>query len=193
MIATATPEKKIWTEAELAALPEDGFLHEVVDGELVLSPRNDFFHGDVCSELLTVLRTFVRTNRLGAVLDSSAGFWMKNRNCRAPDISFVSRPGLTALGFKRSTRRFFPGAPDLAVEILSPNNTRAEIDERLEDFFESGTRVAWIIDLEARRVEVCSSLTRRQLIGVGGFLEGEELLPGFRYPIAELFQPWDWE
>lgn len=143
--------------------------------------------------LLTVLRTFVRTNRLGAVLDSSTGFWMQNRNCRAPDISFVSRPRLKELGFKRSTRRFFPGAPDLAVEILSPNNTRADIDARLKDFFESGTRVAWIVDLEAQRVGVCHSLTVRQLIGVGGFLEGEDLLPGFRYPIAELFQPWDWE
>ena len=64
------------------------------------------------------------------------------QNCRAPDISFVSKDRLLAIGFKRSTRRFFPGAPDLAVEILSPNNTRAEIDERLNDFFESGTVIA---------------------------------------------------
>jgi Uma2 family endonuclease len=139
------------------------------------------------------LRSFARANRLGAVLDSSTGFWMKNRNCRAPDISFVSRARLSQLGFRRSTRRFFPGAPDLAVEVLSPNNTRSEIDRRLHDFFESGTRLAWIIDPEAQRVEVCHSLTQRQLIGSGGFLEGEDLLPGFRYPIAELFQEWDWE
>jgi hypothetical protein len=63
----------------------------------------------------------------------------------------------------------------------------------LKDFFESGARLAWIIDLEAQRVEVCYSLTRRQLMGAGGYLEGEELLPGFRSPIAELFQPGDWE
>src|SRR3954471_2450801 len=96
-----------WTEAELTALPEDGYLHEVVNGLLVVSPKNDFFHGDICSELLTVLRTFVRAKQLGAVLDSSTGFWMKNQNCRAPDISFVSKERLLAIGFKRSTRRFF--------------------------------------------------------------------------------------
>jgi len=192
MSAVVGTPKKVWTEADLQALPEDGFIHELVDGELVMSPKNDFYHGGICSELLTALHTFVRANRLGMVLDSSTGFWMKNRNCRAPDISFVSRARLTALGFKRSTRAFFPGAPELAVEVLSPNNTRAEIDRRLRDFFESGTRIAWVIDPEAQRVEVCHSLTSRQLVGSGGLLEGEDLLPGFSYPIADLFKEWDW-
>ena len=185
--------QKIWTEAELEALPEDGFIHEVVSGELVMSPKNDFYHGDICSELLTAMRTFVRGKRLGAVLDSSTGFWMKNRNCRAPDISFVSRARLAALGFKRSTRSFFPGAPDLAVEILSPSNTRAEIDKRLKDFFESGARLVWIIDPDGERAEICRGLTRRELIGSGGFLEGEDLLPGFRYPLDDLFKAGEWE
>jgi Uma2 family endonuclease len=189
---TETPGK-IWTEADLQSLPDDGYIHEVVNSELVMSPKNDFFHGDICSELLTVLRTFVREKRLGAVLDSSTGFWMKNRNCRAPDISFVSRERLIALNFKRSTRSFFPGAPDLAVEILSPNNTRAEIDQRLRDFFESGTRLAWIIDPDAKRAEICRTLTSRKLIEAGGHLEGEDLLSGFRYPLDDLFKAGDWE
>ncbi|OLE45343.1 MAG: hypothetical protein AUI36_22805 [Cyanobacteria bacterium 13_1_40CM_2_61_4] len=117
---------------------------------------------------------------------------MKNRNCRAPDISFVSRAWLAALGFKRSTRSFFPGAPDLAVEILSPSNTRAEIDKRLKDFFESGARLVWIIDPDGERAEICRGLTRREL-GSGGFLEGEDLLPGFRYALDDLFKAGDWE
>jgi len=185
--------KRIWTEAELEARPENGFIHEVVDGELVMSPKNDFYHGDICSELLTVMRTFVRHHRLGAVLHSSTGFWMTNRNCRATDISFVAGARLKALGFHRSTRRFFPGAPDLAVEILSPNSSRSEMDERLKDFFASGTRVAWIIDPDAQRAEVCYSLTRREFVGSGGFLEGKDLLPGFRYLIDDLFKRGDWE
>ena len=68
------------------------------------------------------------------MLDSSTGFWMHNRNCRAPDVSFVTTALLIGLGFKPSSRKFFPGAPDLAVEILSPNNSRAEIDNRLKDW-----------------------------------------------------------
>ena len=79
------------------------------------------------------------------------------------------------------------------MEILSPNSTRAEIDERLRDFFESGTRLAWIIDPELKRAEICRGPTSRKLIGLGGFLEGEDLLPTFRYPLENLFQAGDWE
>lgn len=193
MSTVAPNERKLWTEAELQALPEDGYLHEVVNGELVMSPKNDFFHGQICTRLLFALEGFNREHRLGAVLDSSTGFWMENRNCRAPDISFITKERLNRSGFKPSTRKFFPGAPDLAVEILSPNNTRAEIDARLKDFFASGTQIAWIIAPDAELVEVCHAPDRRQLLGAGASLDGEHLLSGFRYPIADLFKEWDWD
>ena len=192
-MATATLGNKVWTEAELAALPEDGFIHELVAGQLIMSPKNNFEHGDICSRLLAALVNFNQTHRLGVVPYSSTGFWMQNRNCRAPDISFVAKARLLATGFKRQSRRFFPGAPDLAVEVLSPNNTRAEMDERLRDFFDSGTQIAWIINVDTESVEVCHSPTQRSLIGAGGCLDGENLLPGFTYSIADLFKGWDWE
>src|SRR5438477_856263 len=192
MIAEAASAKRIWTEAELQSLPEDGYLHEVVNGELVMSPKNDFFHGRICTRLSFALEAFNRAHTLGVILDSSTGFWMHNRNCRAPDISFISKERLVREGFKPSTRRFFPGAPDLAVEILSLNNTRAEIDERLRDFFGSGTQIAWVIDPEQECAEICHAPDQRQLIGPGGFLDGENLLPGFCYPIMDLFKDWDW-
>jgi Uma2 family endonuclease len=193
MIEADVRAKRVWTQAEVQALPEDGYIHEVVDGELVMSPKNDFFHGHIATRLSIALGVFVKEKRLGVVLDSSTGFWMKNRNCRAPDISFVARERLSQMGFRPSAREFFPGAPDLAVEILSPNNTRREIDDRLRDYFESGTCLAWVIDPQHQRVEVCHSPTRRSLVGSGGFLEGEQLLPGFSYPVADLFKEWDWD
>jgi Uma2 family endonuclease len=193
MNAPVAAPRKVWTEAELQALPENGFNHELVDGEIVVSPKNDSFHGDICTRLSAALLAFAETQHLGAVLDSSTGFRMNNLNVRAPDISFISRARLKAQGFRRSTRRFFPGAPDLAVEVLSPNNTRPEIDERLQDFFSSGARLAWIIDPDAQRVEICRSLADRRYVSGADFLEGEDLLPGFRYAIADLFKDWDWE
>jgi Uma2 family endonuclease len=193
MSATVETRKKVWTEAELQVLPEDGYIHEVVDGELVMSPKNDWYHGAICTRLSAALFEFSRAHKLGTVLDSSTGFWMFNRNCRAPDLSFVPKARLLSLGFKPNEKRFFPGAPDLAVEILSLNNTRREIDERLKDFFASGTQVAWVIDPETELIEVCHSPTRRKLIGSGGLLDGEHLLPGFNYQIAALFKEWDWD
>jgi Uma2 family endonuclease len=185
--------KRVWTEAELEALPDEGYRHEVVNGRLVMSPKNNFFHERICMRLSTAMNMFVNERRLGVVLGSSAGFWMHNRNCRAPDISFVPKERLDALGFKPSSRTFFPGAPDLAIEVLSPSNTPTEIQERLEDFFGSGTQLAWIVHPEEEFVEICHSPTHRRIIGAGAALDGEQLLPGFRFPIADLFKDWDWE
>ncbi len=193
MIASPQPQKKVWTEEELQSLPEDGFIHEVVDGELVMSPKNNFEHENICAALLIALRSFAGKHRLGLVLGSSAGFWMSNRNCRAPDISFIPKERLLKLRFSPRARKFFPGAPDLAVEVLSPSNTRAEIDARLRDYFASGTQLAWLINPETESAEVCHSLTQRSLLGPGGELDGEHLLPGFRFPLADLFKEWDWE
>lgn len=193
MIAAENIATKVWTEAELQALPEDGYLHEVINGELIMNLKNDFYHGHICMRLSTALQIHVTERRLGAMLDSSTGFWMHNRNCRAPDISFITKERLTRQGFKPSTRKFFPGAPDLAVEILSPNNTRREIDARLKDFFASGTQIVWIINPDQECAEICHAVDKRQLLGPGAFLDGEHLLPGFRYAIADLFKEWDWE
>jgi Uma2 family endonuclease len=189
--AEAKDAKKVWTEADLEALPEDGYIHELVNGELVMSPKNNYTHGDMCSQLLTALSSYARQHRLGAVWDSSTGFWMRNRNCRAPDISFIAKERLR--GFKRSARQFFPGVPDLAVEILAPSNTPAEITERLQDFFSSGTRLAWIIHTDEQFVEICRSPIQRKIVGAGAALDGEEILPGFQFPIADLFKEWDWD
>jgi Uma2 family endonuclease len=192
-MSTGLVSSKTWTEAELQALPENGCLHEVVNGELVMSPKNDFYHGDICSRLLAALVNFNQARKLGVVLDSSTGFWMKNRNCRAPDISFVSKARLRSLGFSRTSRQFFPGAPDLAVEVVAPSNSRAELEARLKDFFASGTELAWVIHPEQRMVEIYQSPTRREMRAPGAFLDGGALLPGFQFPIADLFCPEDWD
>jgi Uma2 family endonuclease len=193
MKAAADNRRKIWTEEELEALPEDGYIHEVIGGKLVMSPKNDFFHGRICTRLLVALENFNQDHRLGVVLDSSTGFWMSNRNCRAPDVSFVSKSRLIELNFKPLARKFFPGAPDLAVEVRAQGNSRSEIDARLKDFFSSGAQIAWVVDSDMRFVEVCHSLADRKIMGPGALLDGEHLLPGFQYPIGSLFKEWDWE
>ena len=192
MIATAEA-RKVWTEAELQALPHDSYNYELVDGELVMSPKHNFVHGDICSRLSAALVQFNQSHKLGVVLDSSTGFWMSNRNCRAPDVSFVSKARMKSLGFSRRTARFFPGGPDLAVEVLAPSNTRAELDARLRDFFSSGTQLVWVIHPEEQFVEICHSPTERRILGAGAFLEGEQVMPGFQFPVADLFIAEDWD
>lgn len=191
MTELANQGKKVWTEEELQALPSDGYMHEVVNGELVMSPKNSPEHGEICARLLTALRRYAETHRLGAVWDSSTGFWMVNKNCRAPDVSFVAKGRLA--GLRRPPRRFFQGAPDLAVEVLTPSSRAADVSERLNDYFASGTQIAWIIHPEEPFVEICHSPIQRTILGPGASLDGEHLLPGLIYPLAELFKEWDWE
>jgi Uma2 family endonuclease len=191
MSAVPASQRKDWTEEELQALPDNGFTYEVVNGELVMSPKNSFQHGDICGRMLRRIGVHAESNRLGVVCDSSTGFWMNNRNCRAPDVSFISKARLA--GLKKPTTEFFRGAPNLAIEVLSPNNSRREMEERLRDFFESGAQLAWIIDPETESAEICRSLTDRRLLGPGGELDGENVLPGFRCKLSELFAPWPWE
>jgi Uma2 family endonuclease len=179
--------RKIWTEEEISNLPDNGYNYEIVDGELVMSPKNNPEHSDICAEISMRMRLFAKEQKLGRVWESNVGFWMTNRNLRAPDVSFVSAARLNTV---RPLRSFFQGAPDLAVEVLSPSNTRFEIDQRLRDFFESGTRLAWVIDPISESAEVCHSAIDRQMVGPGAILDGEDVLPGFQLPLAELFENW---
>ena len=193
MNVTVEHPRKVWTEGELQSLPDDGYIHEVVDGELIMSPKNNFQHEEIGAELLTAMRTYAKAHKLGAVLGSSFGCWMQNRNCRAPDISFIPKARLLSLGFTPSTRKFLPCAPDLTVEILSPSIRRSEINDRLKDFFASGTQIRWIINPDDECVEICHSPVDRKLLGSGAILDGEHLLPGFQFPLADLFKGWDWD
>src|SRR5687767_13896021 len=130
------PAKKLWTDEEILDLPQDSYSYEEVDGELVMSPKNNPQHGNICVRISARLLQFAEAHNAGEVFDSNTGYWMVNRNLRAPDVSFVAATRLP----RQSPRGFFEGAPDLVVEVLSPTNTRRELDERLRDFFESGTK-----------------------------------------------------
>ena len=112
---------------------------------------------------------------------------MKSGNKRSPDISFVSRDklkGLTAL-----PDGFLDGAPDLAIEVLSPNDTIAEIDQKIVEYFENGSRLVWVINLRLRYVLVYrSSQEPDRLLKQADSLDGEEIIAGFTMPLSELFQ-----
>jgi hypothetical protein len=119
---------------------DNGYIHEVVAGELVMSPEQ--LSAQAFSPACSFRGAFNRQHRLGAVWDPALAV-----GCRTGIVvlgRFLhSQSQVAQPGFHSSTRKF-SRAPDLAVEIL-PGNTRAEIDERLKDFFASGTQIAWIV------------------------------------------------
>ena len=120
-------------------------------------------------------------------MDSSTAFVMKSGNKRSPDISFMAKERLQ--GLDELPDGFLEGAPDLAIEILSPSNTVEEIHDKLVEYFESGAQLVWVIHPKEHYVLVYrSSAQPDRLLKSTDMLDGEDIIPGFTLPVANLFQ-----
>lgn len=178
-----------WTDEALMALPDTGQKVELIDGDLVMTPAGGR-HGNLAMFLGGQLELFARKGKLGRVLDSSTGFRMRGGNLRSPDVSFVGRERLR--GLKQLPLGFMEGAPELAVEVLSPTDTLAGLHQRLVEYFESGTRLAWVVNpLEETVLVYRSAAHPEALLRAPDHLDGEDLLPGFELPLTELFADLD--
>ncbi len=173
-----------WTEEELMALPKDGYKREVIEGELIMSPAG-FDHEWLGARLITRMTMHVEQQALGVVCGSSLGCWMANGDVLCPDVSFISRARLAST--RLAPRKFFRGAPDLVVEIMSPFDTLGKVRKKMEDYFSSGARLAWVLNPPEKSVLVYRGPAADRLLRVTDSLDGEDVLPGFRLPLAELF------
>ena len=181
------PETKVWTDAEFMALPDDGNRYELVKGELINLGNSGALHGYIAIILSAALFGLVTSRKLGVLLDSSTAFTMKNGNKRSPDIAFFAKERLQ--GLEELPTGFLEGAPDLVIEILSPGNTVAEIEDKIAEYFANGTRLLWVISPRQHYVLVYrSGYEPQRLLTSGDFLEGEDVVPGFTFPVADLFQ-----
>jgi Uma2 family endonuclease len=175
---------KAWTEDELLALEHPGLKCELINDELIMSPTG-FRHEEIGAALLTAMRIHARRHQLGSVCGSSLGCWMVSENLLSPDISFIRRDRLPVT--KAEGDRFFRGAPDIVVEIQSPWDRESRLHEKAEDYFLSGARLLWVVDPEDKTIRVYRSPSAPSLLTENDVLDGEDVLPGFRLPLSELF------
>ncbi|MGH9445058.1 MAG: Uma2 family endonuclease [Terriglobia bacterium] len=172
--------KTLFTVEEFLRLPEPmDEKYELVEGERVLMSPTMPLHNLVRDRLLYFLMAFLEGHKLGTVLAEQA-FHLFGNTVRIPDISFVRTGRLQEL------RKLPHGAPDLAIEVLSPTNTPGEMKRRASDYFAGGCQRVWLVYPEDREVYIhgLSGVTRR---GVGELLEDPELLPGFSVRVSSLF------
>ncbi|XGV88520.1 MAG: Uma2 family endonuclease [Limnothrix sp. BL-A-16] len=192
-----TPESSAsspWTDAAFMALPNDGHRYEIVNHQLIDLGNSGALHGYICSTLIILLGSYIRSQKPGLLFDSSTGFKMQNGNTRSPDLAFFAKNRLQ--GFTTLPTGFLEGAPDLAVEVLlpglSPGNTVEEIDGKITEYFANGTRLMWVINPKQRYILVYRSPQEPdRLLKTADRLDGEAIIPGFSLPIAELFQELD--
>ena len=174
------------TADELFEMPHDGFRYELVKGELRRMSPSGWEHGVIVVNITMLLGGYVKTNDLGTCSGAETGFKIASDpdTVRAPDLAFVSRERRPE-GDAR--KKFFVGAPDLAVEVVSPGDTRREVDEKVEDWLESGARAVWIINPRRRSVSVHRSMSDVTRLSEGEELDGGGVVPGFRCMVSEIF------
>jgi Uma2 family endonuclease len=169
------------TEADLLRMPDDGWKYELVDGEVRrLSPAGGP-HGRIATELIFRLVAHVKQTKAGHVFDSSTGFRLTGGNVRAPDVSFVSKDRLAEI-----PEGYVPVAPDLAVEILSPDDGPQYVLGKVGDCLDAGVRLVWILDAKSRKAIVYRSVTAVRVLTIDDSLDGEEVLPGFKCVVRDL-------
>jgi len=185
--APARPSSQ-WTDEELMALPDDGYKRELVNGKIIISPAGSR-HGRIILRLSSALTIYVERNKLGGTFDGQTGFRMRSGDALSPDISFVGKERLRDA--KQPPDGFFPGSPDLAVEALSPGESFGHAENKVAQYFENETKLAWVINPVNRTVQVYRGATPERMLRTGDSLVGEDVLPGFTYAVADLFADFD--
>ena len=159
--------------------------HELVRGALLLHEPPGGSHGRIAVRIAHLLHTHVERYRLGTVLVES-GYVLRRGpdTVRGPDVSFVSAARLLP---ERIPDQFIDIAPDLAVEVLSPEDRARDVEDRVADYLTAGTRCVWLVDPRRREIIVRRAAGADAILRVDDELDGSDAVPGFRCGVAEVF------
>lgn len=175
---------RLVTAEELFDCPDVKHLELVRGVPRVCEPPGGV-HGRLAMRLGGRLDQHVNRLGLGTVL-VEAGYVLEREpdTVRGPDVSFLS---VTRLAPDRIPEQFILGAPDLAVEILSPGDSWSEIEEKVREYLAGGVRLVWLVDPRERRVTVRYPDRPPRMLATDGVLDGEDVVPGCSLPLEDLF------
>ena len=181
-----TTETKLITADELLRMPDDGLRHELIHGELRTMAPAGQQHGRIAQRIALSLGQHVVAQKLGEVYAAETGFKLASNpdHVRAPDAAFVRSERFRAVG---DVEGFWPGAPDLAVEVISPSDTFAEVEEKVFDWLEAGTRAVIVINPKKRSVTLYRSFSDVRILGEEDTLSVDEVIPGWTLLVKDLF------
>jgi len=174
------------TADQLLQMPDDGYCYELVAGELRKTTPAGWRHGTVAGHLHTLLGAHVSERSLGKVLGAEPGFLLARDpdTVRVPDIAFLHKDRFEG---EPPEEAFWPGAPDLAVEVVSPGDTTGEVDEKVRSWLDAGAKMVWVVNPQWRSVTVYRSATDIKTLTENDELDGEDVVPGFRCRVSEIF------
>jgi Uma2 family endonuclease len=175
-----------FTAEQLLDLPRDGNRYELVAGELRQMTPSGWRHGAIGGNLHALLGAFVLENRLGQMFFAETGFLLARDpdTVRAPDVAFIRRDRLPTI---LPDEAYWPGAPDLAVEVVSPGDTVGEVDAKVKCWLDAGALMVWVVNPQWRNVTVYRSSTDIVTLTEGDEFDGQDVVPGFRCPVDRIF------
>lgn len=177
---------RLTTAEHLLQMPDDGFRYELLRGELKkLSPASHE-HGRIAANVTGSLAPHVKKHGLGAAYAAETGFLLSTNpdTVRAPDVAFVSRKRIENAG---ATTGFFPGAPDLAVEVISPGDSYAEVEDKVLDWLSAGARLVVVVNPRKRVVTTYRSLTDILVLTEKDRLDGGDVVPAWSMSLEDIF------
>jgi Uma2 family endonuclease len=174
------------TADELFMMPEEDNCYDLIKGELRKMSPPGAEHGALTARLTGALMQYVEANDLGEVFGAETGFKLASNpdTVLGPDLAFVSNERIPPSGIPVA---YWPGAPDLAVEVVSPGNSRREIEEKITEYLAAGVRLVWIISPKRRTVTIHRAHTEPVTLNESDTLDGQDVIPGFQYNIAKIF------
>ncbi len=174
------------TADQLLQMPDDGYRYELVGGELRKKPWRGWREGVLVSQLFMALRQFADEQDLGLVLGPGVGFRLAcdPDTVRVADTVFLGKERLVTAP---AGNTFWPGAPDLVVEVVSPGDTMGEVDEKVRMWIDAGTAMVWVVNPKWRNVTVYRSPTDIKTLTENDELDGEDVVPGFRCRVESVF------
>ena len=181
-----TSVKKMTAE-ELWRMSADDMRHELVNGELRTMAPAGFGHGIVGSRLLRKLLDYVEGHHLGVILNADTGFVLRRNpdTLRAPDVAFV-KAARVPTGSR--AEKFFEGAPDLAVEIVSPSDTVDDLEEKISDYLATGCLLVWVVRPKAKTITIHRSGNNPIILRENDQLSGEDVIAGFVCRVGDIFE-----
>jgi Uma2 family endonuclease len=177
---------KLMTWQELADLPDDGMRHELVRGVLLTMPPPKVPHGKLGRKIGRSLDRHVDTHGLGEVYMNEIGYLLTSRpdTVRAPDVAFLSTEHLVQMG---EVEDYFPGSPDLVVEVVSPNDRLTKVAEKVAEWLEHGARLVFVVNPRRQTVDVHRPGQPTKTLGMDDVLDGEDVVPGWTLAVRDLF------
>ncbi|OIN96432.1 MAG: Uma2 family endonuclease [Anaerolineae bacterium CG03_land_8_20_14_0_80_58_20] len=178
---------RLLTAEDLLRMPQESIRSDLTRGELIRMTPAGARHGQIAGNFLIKLGAYVAGKRMGRVFAAETGFILSRDpdTVRGPDVAFVSRERIPPEGVPEG---FWPMAPDLAIEVVSPGDTAAEVETKACDYLDAGTRLVWVVNPKTQRVTEYRSLSDIRMLTVNDTLDGADVIPGFSLPLKELFE-----